>query len=91
MVIGLSKGSEKDKLSAETYADWASAAIAFDKRLGHDKWRKTEASSLYDHLSIRDRLENLRDLRARRDADGLLFALNEGIHGNLGGMGSPAL
>ncbi len=91
MVISLSKGSEKDMLSAETYADWVSAAIAYDKRHGHDQWRKAEVSSLYDHASIRDRLENLRDLRARRDADGLLFALNEGIHGNLGGMGSPAL
>lgn len=91
MVIGLSKGTEKDMLSAETYADWASAAIAYDKKHGHDKWRDEEQTSLYDYASVKDRLQNLRELRAKRDADGLLFALNEGIHGNLGGMGSPAL
>lgn len=91
MATGPSKGSAKELASAETYAEWASAAIAYDKRHGLDEWRRKEASSLYDHASIRERLDNLRNLRAKRDADGLLFALNEGIHGNLGGIGSPAL
>lgn len=91
MAKTLSKGSEKDMSSAETYADWVSAAVAYDRRRGHDKWRNVEETTLYDHASIRQRLQNLRELRAKRDADGLLFALNEGIHGNLGGIGSPAL
>ena len=37
------------------------------------------------------RLDRLRALRARHDNRGLLFNLNEGIHGNMGGMGSAAL
>jgi NTE family protein len=33
----------------------------------------------------------LQSLRARHDNRGLLFTLNEGIHGNMGGMGKSAL
>ena len=32
-----------------------------------------------------------RNLRARSDHQGLLYALNEGIHGNMGGMGKGVL
>lgn len=91
MATGVAKGSETDMAAADNYAEWVSAAVAYDQRHGHDRWRKAEKSSLYDHAAIRDRLQELRELRARRDADGILFALNEGIHGNLSGIGSPAL
>ena len=91
MVKGHTRGSEKDMLVAESYSEWVSAAIAHDKRHGNDAWRKVDESSHYDYVAIRERLVNLRELRKNRDADGLLFALNEGIHGNIGGMGSPAL
>ncbi|HBT56456.1 MAG TPA: DUF3336 domain-containing protein, partial [Pseudomonas sp.] len=37
------------------------------------------------------RLDVLRDLRFRKDYHQLLFVLNEGVHGNLGGMGKPSL
>lgn len=77
--------------SAETYAEWASAAIQYDKKHKNDRWKNEAESSLYDYQSIQSRLEALRELRGKRDAHGLLFALNEGIHGNLGGMGSSAL
>ena len=33
------------------------------------------------------RLDRLRSMRAKHDYQGLLFNLNEGIHGNMGGMG----
>ncbi|MEO0604737.1 MAG: DUF3336 domain-containing protein, partial [Myxococcota bacterium] len=49
------------------------------------------ASPLYDHALIRQRLDELVRLRASGDDERLLFALNEGIHGNLGGMGRAAL
>jgi hypothetical protein len=40
---------------------------------------------------IRLRLDRLRSLRVRNDYQGLLFTLNEGIHGNMGGMGRSSL
>ena len=43
------------------------------------------------HTSIRARLDQLRAFRAEQDDRGLLFSLNEGIHGNLGGMGRSIL
>ena len=45
----------------------------------------------YDYAQIRLRLDTLRSLRARHDYQGLLFTLNEGIHGNMGGMGRHSL
>lgn len=76
---------------ATTYAEWKRGAIRYDQQHGLDRWKKTEQTPLYDHAAIRMRLEALRELRARKDNHGLLYALNEGIHGNMGGMGSAAL
>jgi NTE family protein len=50
-----------------------------------------DASRQFDYVSIRTRLDRLRELRARHDYPGLLFTLNEGIHGNMGGMGRVEL
>jgi NTE family protein len=50
-----------------------------------------DQTSLYDYTQIRLRLDRLRSLRARHDYHGLLFTLNEGIHGNMGGMGRSSL
>ena len=84
--------TEDRKLAAATsYDEWRTAAIRYDKAHGLDRWKATDESSLYDHRSIRERLTRLRDLRANKDAQGLLFALNEGIHGNMSGMGGAAL
>lgn len=82
---------EKDMATAETYAQWADAATAYDKKNKLDRWKADDVSPLFDHVAIRDRLERLRALRAKSDSHGLLFALNEGIHGNMGGMGRAAL
>lgn len=76
---------------AESYQDWQEAAIAYDKRNGLDRWKQGDKSRLYDYTAIRSRLENLKMLRRANDNHGLLFSLNEGIHGNLGGMGASAL
>jgi hypothetical protein len=50
-----------------------------------------DQSRRYDYVAIRVRLDRLRALRARQDHRGLLFNLNEGIHGNIGGMGRASL
>ncbi|MEM7763778.1 MAG: DUF3336 domain-containing protein [Pseudomonadota bacterium] len=77
--------------NANTYAQWKRAAIRYDKNHRLDKWKRRERSSQYDYVAIRERLDMLQELRQQRDDHGLLFTLNEGIHGNLGGMGKPDL
>jgi NTE family protein len=76
---------------ATSYEEWKEAAIALDEQAGHDRWKLIDQSKRYDYVSIRVRLDRLRMLRARHDNRGLLFTLNEGIHGNMGGMGRSTL
>jgi NTE family protein len=83
--------AEKQIANAMTYAEWAEAAQMHDQVSGKADWKKKEKSSLYDYQIIKSRLEGLRNCRANGDDRGLLFILNEGIHGNLGGMGNAAL
>lgn len=90
-MLDLKTRQEREMATAQTYAEWAAAAEAYDKKNKLDRWRAEEESSIYDNVAIRSRLERLRALRAKSDSHGLLFALNEGIHGNMGGMGRAAL
>ena len=76
---------------AESYLEWKEAAVAYDERNGLVRWKENERSKLYDNGAIRRRLEILQITRRAEDNHGLLFTLNEGIHGNLGGMGNAAL
>jgi TAG lipase/steryl ester hydrolase/phospholipase A2/LPA acyltransferase len=76
---------------ADSYAVWKQLALEHDLRTGREKWKSKEISKSYDYASIRYRLDILRELRRTEDDIGLLFALNEGIHGNQGGMGRAAL
>jgi TAG lipase/steryl ester hydrolase/phospholipase A2/LPA acyltransferase len=77
--------------NATTYAEWKTAALAIDERSGAAAWRREERSGRYDYQIIRKRYDELRALKAGGDAHALLFFLNEGIHGNMGGIGRPAL
>lgn len=77
--------------AANSYDEWRAAAIAHDKASGVHKWVESDESKHFDYASIRRRLERLRRLRRSKDYPRLLFALNEGIHGNIDGMGSRAL
>jgi len=77
--------------AAGSYEEWKEAAIAHDEAAGLDRWKVIDQSRRYDYVSIRIRLDRLRALRARQDNRGLLFNLNEGIHGNMGGMGRSSL
>ena len=65
--------------------------VITDAHNGLDRWKAIDQSQRYDYASIRLRLDRLRRLRKRGDNRGLLFNLNEGIHGNMGGMGRSSL
>ncbi len=87
----MTKIFKRKMTEAETYQDWKEAAQAYDQRNGLDRWKQIDKSRRFDYSFIRSRLEQLRVLRRAKDNHGLLFSLNEGIHGNLAGMGSPKL
>ena len=89
--MGINRRYQKQLTTANSYNEWKAAAQAFDELSGASHWRQVDQTKLYDHASIRTRIETLRELREKNDDHGLLFALNEGIHGNMGGMGKPQL
>jgi TAG lipase/steryl ester hydrolase/phospholipase A2/LPA acyltransferase len=76
---------------AKTYEEWKAAAIAQDDQSGAADWRQIDRSRRYDYNVVRRRLEEVREVKASGDPHRILFYLNEGIHGNTGGMGSSSL
>ncbi|MEK9919127.1 MAG: DUF3336 domain-containing protein [Luminiphilus sp.] len=82
---------DRDMDLAVSYDEWFAAAEKHDAASGMSEWRLEEPSDLYDHAQIRYRLDRLRKFRKSKDWSGLLYALNEGIHGNMGGMGKSVL
>jgi TAG lipase/steryl ester hydrolase/phospholipase A2/LPA acyltransferase len=91
MIIMGKRRLERAMEQASSYEEWKEAALAFDQKKGLDRWKLIDQSRRYDYVSIRVRLDRLRALRSRHDNRGLLFTLNEGIHGNMGGMGCSSL
>lgn len=85
------KALEKAMDSATSYEKWKEAATEHDKVSGKTLWKRQDHSDLFDYLEIRSRLDNLRNIRRHGDDHELIFTLNEGIHGNMGGMGNGAL
>ncbi|MFL3653451.1 MAG: DUF3336 domain-containing protein [Halioglobus sp.] len=85
------KNLQKQMDQAVTYEAWSEAARQHDEMSGQKRWRGVDKTSQYDYSQIRLRLDKLRYLRTHHDYQGLLFTLNEGIHGNLGGMGRHSL
>ena len=85
------KNLQKQMDVAVSYEQWSEAAQKHDEISGEKRWRQVDHTSQYDYTQIRLRLDKLRSLRARHDYSGLLFTLNEGIHGNMGGMGRHSL
>jgi len=75
----------------ENYEQWKSQAIEKDRLSGADSWRDRDESTLYDYRVIRRRYDELCEIRASGDVQRLLFCMHEGIHGNMAGMGAPAL
>ena len=78
-------------MTAKTYEEWKQNALRADARSGADRWKLEEHSHTYDYRVIRLRYDELVEIRASGDMHGLLYYLNEGIHGNMGGMGAPTL
>jgi len=91
LILTTTKKLERNLERASSYEEWKQAAQAYDAHTGLDRWKIMDQSRRYDYVSIRVRLDRLRALRARQDNRGLLFNLNEGIHGNMGGMGRSSL
>lgn len=82
---------EKAISNASSYREWRAAATACDVAAKADRWKLRDETRRYDYVSIRNRLDRLRTMRIAKDDAGLLFTLNEGIHGNMGGMGRSTL
>lgn len=78
-------------MQPKTYEEWKQQALEADARSGADEWKVTESSDLYDYKVIRRRFDEISTLRKSGDLHELQFYLNEGIHGNMGGMGAPNL
>jgi len=74
-----------------TYGEWRAKALLEDARSGAEQWKAQEESTHYDYKIIRYRLDELVAVRNSGDLMRLLYYLNEGLHGNMGGMGSPQL
>ncbi len=91
MFFSATKRLQAEMDAATTYEEWQAAALAHDEASGVADWKKSDESKHFDYASIRKRLRKLRRLRSKGDLHGLLFALNEGIHGNIDGMGHPRL
>ncbi|WP_411340830.1 DUF3336 domain-containing protein [Sphingopyxis sp. J-6] len=83
--------ADRDLVTAPDYIAWAKAAREHDRKSGAQAWRDADESKHFDYRAIRGRLEKLRKLSAAGDVKGLLFVLNEGIHGNIDGMGHERL
>lgn len=82
----------RDVLSnAASYSEWTHAALAYDALTGRERWKERTRSGLYDYAMIGEKLQRLRALRDLGDHRGLLFEIEEGVHGNIGGMGKPML
>ncbi len=90
MLLQLSS-SQRLLSTAANYAEWAEIAQELDEQSSASRWKKEEKDPRYDHKRIRERLDMLRHARKAKDDQELLFALNEGIHGNLGGIAKPTL
>lgn len=85
------KAVNKGLVSAEDFQTWRSLCEEYDRLTGKDIWRQRTETRLYDYREIERRYEKLANILRRKKSHDLLFSLNEGMHGNMGGMGNPAL
>ncbi|HEU0197324.1 MAG TPA: DUF3336 domain-containing protein [Nevskiaceae bacterium] len=81
----------RDLAHAVNYATWRDIALELDELEGGAAWREDATSDDYDHLLIRERLQQLSALRVAGNARPLVFELVAGLHGNLGNMANPPL
>jgi len=74
-----------------SYGEWLEAAQKLDEYEGHDVWKEVDNSPLFDTQHIRDRLEEMRELEASKDIQGIMFNLRSGLVRGLGGVGNIKL
>ncbi|HUP91760.1 MAG TPA: DUF3336 domain-containing protein [Solimonas sp.] len=81
----------KDLAAADGYRSWKEISAELDTLEGADAWKADDTSEDYDHLLIKERLAEMRELRRRGDVRHLVYGLYEGLHGNLGNITNHAL
>lgn len=91
MILNTALKLEKAMTEAQSYAEWSASAIKHDIETGVAEWKNSDESKHFDYQSIRRRLTRLSALWKAQDNEGLLYNLNEGIHGNMDGMGNDRL
>lgn len=82
------KHLQKDSIS---YEDWREISEQLDILLGHDQWKKLDASDIYDYKLVRYRTQSLQQCRESGDMDRLLFMIRTQFERNLGNMGDTRL
>jgi len=77
--------------SARNYEEWRELAGRLDEVSGANKWKASADSEHFDANQISARYRRMKVCLDKGDYEELLFTLNEGIHGNMAGMGSAQL
>ena len=76
---------------APTFEKWQETAEELDKILGHDEWKRTPTSHLYDNETIEADIRKLRKERSSGNQRALMHYIRQGLHRNRGNIGNPAL
>lgn len=76
---------------AQDYSSWRQAAELLDSREGLDEWKEEDSSEDYDWRLIRGKLQLIRHYRAEQQTGRLIHYLRQGLHWNLGNIGSHQL
>lgn len=85
------KQLELELENAQDYRSWRAIALELDEIEGKAAWRAEDETRDYDYRLIQRRLNELRVLREEQRVRELVFALHEGLHGNLGNIANPKL
>ncbi|ARU57872.1 patatin-like phospholipase [Oleiphilus messinensis] len=76
---------------ASSYDEWLETATELDHLEGAHIWRSNEDSPFYHASLVREHLQQMRRLRASRNAAALMQLLHESLYRHLNEVGSPAL
>lgn len=82
---------QKALIEATTYKQWRDIAWELDDLEGNDAWRAEPTSPHYDHVLIREHLDDMKRARKERDFRALRALIEESLHRNLGDLSNQAL
>ena len=85
------KRLEKSMEQASNVSQWRSLASEHDQLSGAQAWKGSTDNDMFDARQISRRYLRLKEHCDAGNTVEVLFALNEGIHGNMGGMGKASL